>query len=79
MSFAKFINVLVALVFIVTGTVLLLGNLGYLSYDAFELLAKLWPIILILLGLYFLLIRLRPARRPREEDGLNDKRGERIR
>ena len=40
-----------AVLMIGLGTVLLLGNLGYLDMGAFELLLRLWPIFLIALGL----------------------------
>lgn len=40
-----------AVVMIGLGTVLLLGNLGYLGMGAFELLLRLWPVFLIAIGL----------------------------
>ncbi|HZW04630.1 MAG TPA: DUF5668 domain-containing protein [Anaerolineaceae bacterium] len=40
-----------AVVMIGLGTVLLLGNLGYLRMGALELLLRLWPVFLIALGL----------------------------
>ncbi len=43
------------LVLIGFGTVLLLGNLHYITYSGFELLAKLWPILLVAIGLDVLL------------------------
>lgn len=39
------------LVLIGLGTVLLLGNLHYITYSAFELLARLWPVLLVAIGL----------------------------
>ncbi|MCL6472758.1 MAG: DUF5668 domain-containing protein [Firmicutes bacterium] len=63
--FGRFIGRLVALLFILTGAVLLLGNLGFIVADPFKLAADLWPVLLIIIGLYFIWLRLRPAGKPK--------------
>lgn len=42
------------------GVIFLLGNLGYLSFTGWDLVLKLWPILLVALGLDLLLGRSRP-------------------
>ncbi|MBI4734105.1 MAG: hypothetical protein HY779_04730 [Rubrobacteridae bacterium] len=54
MLFGRFIGIIIALSLILIGTVLLLSNLGIIFIDIFDLLALYWPIILILIGLYFI-------------------------
>lgn len=44
-------SVVVPLVFIAAGVVLILNNLGYLSWGVWSLLARLWPVVLIAFGL----------------------------
>ncbi len=63
--FGRFMGMVVALILICTGAVLLLGNLGFLTTDPFKLIADYWPVVLILLGLYFIWLRFRPARKPK--------------
>lgn len=60
--FGRFIGILVALVLIFVGVVLLLGNLGILTIDPFRLIADFWPVLLIILGLYFIWLRVRQPR-----------------
>ncbi|HZD60910.1 MAG TPA: DUF5668 domain-containing protein [Anaerolineae bacterium] len=64
-SFGRFIGTLVALLLIFTGVILLLGNLGFLVVDPVELIVDFWPVFLIIIGLYFIWLRLRPARKPK--------------
>ncbi|HEY3375793.1 MAG TPA: DUF5668 domain-containing protein [Candidatus Aquicultor sp.] len=63
MSFGRFINLVIALVLIVAGAVLLLSNLGYISVNPFTLIFEFWPLVLVVLGLYFLWLRFRPMPR----------------
>ncbi|MHB8840738.1 MAG: LiaI-LiaF-like domain-containing protein [Candidatus Aquicultor sp.] len=60
--FGRFIGILFALVLIFVGVVLLLSNLGFLTVDPFRLIADFWPVLLIIVGLYFIWLRLRPPR-----------------
>ena len=50
-------SIVLPLVLIAAGVVLILNNLGYLSWDVWTLLARLWPVVLIALGLDILLGR----------------------
>jgi len=72
--FGRFIGILVAFLFISFGTILLLNNLGFLIVDPFMLIADFWPVLLIIVGLYFVWLRLRPAKKPKSvtiSEGLN--------
>jgi hypothetical protein len=42
------------------GVIFLLGNLGYLSFTAWDLILRLWPVLLVAIGLDILLGRNRP-------------------
>jgi hypothetical protein len=42
------------------GVIFLMGNLGYLSFTAWDLILRLWPIFLVALGLDIILGRQRP-------------------
>ncbi len=42
------------------GVIFLLGNLGYLSFTAWDMILRLWPVILVAVGLDILLGRNRP-------------------
>lgn len=50
-------SIVVPLVLIAAGVVLILNNLGLVSWDVWTLLARLWPVLLIALGLDLLLGR----------------------
>jgi len=72
--FSRFIGILVAFLFISFGTVLLSNNLGLLTVDPFMLTADFWPVLLIIIGFYFIWLRLRPAKKPKSvtiSEGLN--------
>ncbi len=60
----RFIGIIVALLFILFGITLLLGNLGFLAVDPFELILDFWPVLLIALGLYIIFLFLSTRRKP---------------
>ncbi|HEX5416108.1 MAG TPA: DUF5668 domain-containing protein, partial [Chloroflexota bacterium] len=50
-------GVVLPILFIVVGSVLLLNNLGILTWSVWSSLAQLWPVILVLLGIELILGR----------------------
>ncbi len=62
-SFGRFVSWLIAAILIIAGAILLLGNLGFLPTDPLVFILDLWPVILIILGIYLIWVRLRPTGR----------------